>query len=235
MAEMGEARVSLQEMGRWGRGRIRVGASHSFCQYILPSILRKFRENFVKCFVTVEAGDSPAILDLLRTNQIDLALCLEPSNEEQFEFHPLFTDELFFLTHPTHPWAVGSRVHRDEIARQDYIFYNKTSLTCRAIEHYFQKENIVPHVVMHLGSMEAIKELVKAGLGLTIAPLWPVRREIEEKSITYLPLGKRKLRRAWGLCHWRGRRLTLPEESFLSLTRGLTAPYSSPEIPEVAA
>ncbi len=235
IGEMEEARASLQEMGRWGRGRIRVGASQTVCQYVLPGILRKLRDSFAKCFVTVESGDSPALLELLKENHIDLAFCLEPSNEEHIEFHPLFADELFFLAPPSHPWAAAGRVHRDEIALQDYIFYNKGSLTYRAIEQYFQKEDIVPRVVMHVGNMETIKELVKAGSGLTIAPLWIARREIEDKSIAVLPLGKRKLKRNWGLSHRRGRRLTLPEESFLSLCRAASGHFSAPDALEAAA
>ena len=65
--------------------------------------------------------------------------------------------------------------------------------------------------------MEAIKELVKLGLGISIAAPWTARAEIEEKSLVALPLGRRKLRRRWGILHWRARRLSLAEETFVGL------------------
>ena len=48
--------------------------------------------------------------------------------------------------------------------------------------------------------MEAIKELVKLNLGVSILAPWIVRKEIAEKSLVALPLGRKKLRRKWGFC-----------------------------------
>ena len=58
----------------------------------------------------------PAI-ELLQANRIDLALALEPRHEEQFEFHPLFTDELEFIVDPAHPWAAAGQVVRAELPK----------------------------------------------------------------------------------------------------------------------
>jgi DNA-binding transcriptional LysR family regulator len=234
ISQMSRARSSLEELGKWGRGRIRVGASHTFCEHILPGVLREFRESFGKCFVTMESGDSPAVLKMLRDNRIDLAICLEPSNEEQFEFHPVFTDELWFLTSPEHPWVAQGRVNREEVACQEYILYNKDSFTFRAIEQYFEKEGIVLNMAMCLGSMTAIKELVKLRMGVTVAPLWTAREELQANQLSCLPLGKRKLKRNWGLCHWRGRRLSLPEETFVGLCRTAGRQVFTMPMPEAA-
>ena len=46
--------------------------------------------------------------------------------------------------------------------------------------------------------------------------------ELREKSLASLPLGRRKLRRAWGILHWKGRRLSLAEETFVGLCRKVT-------------
>jgi DNA-binding transcriptional LysR family regulator len=200
----------------------------------LPGVVREFRENFSKCSIVTESGDSPVLLELLRANTVDLALCLEPTNEDQIEFHPIFSDHLYFLTHPKHPWALTGRATREEMARQDYILYNKHSFTCRWIEQYFEKEDMVPNVIMHIGNLETIKELVKLGLGITIAPLWSAKRELEDQSLAFVSLGQRKLRRTWGICHWRGRRLTLPEETFVGLCRSAGRQIFNPVVAEVA-
>ena len=78
------------------------------------------------------------------------------------------------------------------------------------IEDYFREEEIVLHSLLELGNMEAIKELVKLGLGISILAPWTARKEIAEKSLVALPLGRRKLKRRWGVLHWRGRRLSAP-------------------------
>ncbi len=219
LREMNEAREELRHLGQWGQGRLRVSATPTACQYLLPSVLREFKESFPKCTILIEPGDTPVALDLLRQNRVDLALALEPPTEERIAFRPLFSDELKFIVSPLHPWAQTGRVPRDEISRQNYILYNKNSYTFRIIAKYLSQESINLRSFLELGSMEAIKELVKLGLGVGILAPWIAQTEIEEGSLVALPLGRRKLKRHWGLAHWQSRRLSLPEETFAGLCK----------------
>ncbi len=222
LSEMSQARESLRQLGKWGRARLRVGASTTACQYILPAVLREFKESFPQCLINVEPGDTPEAIALLRENRIDLALALQPKNEEKMEFVPLFTDELVFLMSPVHPWAAAGRVTREEIPRQYYVLYNKNSYTFRMVEEYFHEDDMVLNTVMEFGSMEAIKELVKLSVGVSILAPWIAQKELRDKLLVSLPLGRRKLRRAWGILHWKGRRLSLAEETFVGLCRKVT-------------
>src|SRR5437660_10146276 len=140
LSEMSQARDSLRQLGKWGRARLRVGASTTACQYILPAVLREFKESFPQCLINVEPGDTPEAIALLRENRIDLALALQPKNEEKMEFHPLFTDEMVFLTSPSHPWATAGHVTREGIPRQHYLLHNKDSYTLPIAEEYFRAE-----------------------------------------------------------------------------------------------
>ena len=222
LAEMREARASLQQLGKWGRTRLRVGASPTACQYILPAVLREFKGSFPHCLISVAPGDTSEAIAMLREHQVDLALTLEPKHEEKLEFHPLFTDELVFLMSPSHPWAAAGQVVRGEIPREHYVLYNKNSYTFRMVEEYFRTEDIVLNTIIEFGSMEAIKELVKLGLGVSILAPWIAQKELAEKSLVSLPLGRRKLKRAWGILQWKDRRLSLAEETFVSLCRTAT-------------
>lgn len=222
LQEMATARAALQALGKWGKGRLRLGASSTACQYILPSVLREFKESFPECQITVEPGDAQELLDLLHNHRVDLAVALQPKHEDTIEFLPLFSDELVFLVAPTHPWAITGRVAREEIPRQNYVLYNKASYTFRLVEEYFREEDMVLNTMIELGSMEAIKELVKLGLGVSILSPWIAHHELEEKSLVALPLGRRKLKRHWGILYWRSKRLSLAEETFIGLCRTVT-------------
>ena len=222
LEEMASARVELGRLGKWGSSRLRIGASTTACQHVLPAVLREFKESFPQCAISIQPGDTPENIDALRAHQIDLAVNLEPRREEPLEFRPMFTDELQFILSPLHPWARAGKVQREEIARQQYILYGKGSYTFQMIEAYFREEKIVLHSLLDLGNMEAIKELVKLGLGISILAPWTARKEIEEKSLVALPLGRRKLKRRWGVLHWRGRRLSLAEETFIGLCESVS-------------
>ena len=216
---MNAAREAIDEMSEWGRGRLRIGASAAACQYILPPVLREFKKKFPKCRLSIEPGDTAEVVAALRANEIDLAVTLEPDNEVEFEFHPLFTDELVFLVDPKHPWAGAGRALRKEIPRQQYILYFRNSLTFAVIEKYFLADEMVIKSVIDMGSMSAIKELVKLGLGITIMAPWVAREELRSKELVALPLGRRKLRRKWGVLHWKGRPFGWAEETFMQLCR----------------
>ena len=78
MREMTAARAELDESSEWGQARLRVGASTTACQYILPTVLREFRESFPNCEIVVQPGDHGRQVELLNSGQVDLALLLAP-------------------------------------------------------------------------------------------------------------------------------------------------------------
>ena len=227
LLEMSVARESISQLGKWGRGRLRLGASTTACQYILPGVLSEFKKSYPQVLISVEPDDTREAMAALRNNQIDLALSLEPGRDDDFEFLPLFADEMHFVLAPSHSWAQSGSVVREEIPRQQYVLYNKNSFTFELVEQYFRAEDMVLNMVMEFGSMEAIKELVKLGLGVSILAPWIARKELETGELVSLPLGRRKLKRTWGLLHWRGRRLSLAEETFVNLCRSHTQRFAT--------
>jgi DNA-binding transcriptional LysR family regulator len=217
LGEMELARERLKDLGKWGHGRLRIGASPTACQYLLPKVLREFKESFPHCLIQIEPGDTPIALELLHNHRIDLGLALEPRNNAQLEFRPLFKDELHFVVSPLHPWAKAGRVDRSEITRQRFILYTRSSYMADMIEDYFKHEGLVLATSIELGNMEAIKELVKLGLGISILAPWIAQRELAEGSLTALPLGARKLERSWGILLRKGHHLTLAQQTFIGL------------------
>lgn len=222
LRDMQDARTAMGELQNWGQTRLRVGASPTACQYLLPTVLREFKQSFPQCVIRIEPGDGPEMIELLRSNKIDLALMLKPEKSGEVTFRPLFEDELRLLVAPMHAWAQKGKVPRDEIANETLILYNKGSYTFRMVIDYFQRDKITLTNFIELGSMEAIKELVKIGLGAGILAPWIARKELAEKSLISFPLGVRKLRRAWGVAYLKNRKLPLAEETFAGLCESVT-------------
>jgi LysR family transcriptional regulator, low CO2-responsive transcriptional regulator len=219
LREMEAARVGLEALTKWGHGRLRVGASTTACQHILPTVLREFRQSYPRCVIRIEPGDHGQQLELLRGGHIDLALIIEPPTPALAEhtFIPLFQDELRFLVSPLHAWAKAGRAPRETIEAETLVLYNKSSYTFRLVSEYFREEKVALSNFIELGSMEAIKELVKIGIGAGVIAPWIARAELESGSLVSVPLGSRKLRRRWGVAHLKGRRLALAEETFVGL------------------
>ena len=221
LAEMAHARAALEKLGKWGQSRLRIGASATACQHVLPPVLREFGQEFPKCRITIEPGDTPEMIELLRSGKIDLAVNLEPPSREPLEFRPLFNDEMRFIVAPSHPWAVNGRVPREDVAMQNYILYSRKSYTGEMIDDYFREEEIVLRTAIEMGSISAIKEMVKLDIGVSILAPWTVAAETTAGTLVSIPLGKRKLKRRWGVLHWQSRRLSIQEERFVKIAQNV--------------
>jgi DNA-binding transcriptional LysR family regulator len=217
LREMESARSGLDHLANWGHGRLRVGASETACQYLLPGVLREFRQSFPKCVIRIEPGDHMKQLELLRSGQVDLAVMLRPEGDREFTFLPMFEDELRFVTAPHHRWARAGQVPTAEVGEETLLVYNRATYTFRLISDHFRGENVAMGDFIELGSMDAIKELAKTGVGVGIIASWIAREELASGALVSLPLGKKPLRRQWGVGHLRGRRLALGEETFAGL------------------
>jgi DNA-binding transcriptional LysR family regulator len=235
LAEMRDARMGLDEISKWGHGRLRLGASTTACQYFLPAVLREFKQSFPKCLIRIEPSDSPRQLELLRSQQIDLAIMLASKGLGDVTYVPLFTDELRFVVAPMHPWARLQRDPRSDLVNETLILYNQHSATFRMVIDHFREERVGYNNFMELGSMEAIKELVKLGLGVAVLAPWIVRSELETGSLVQLPLGTRPLTREWGVGYLKGRRLALGEETFVGLCQSATEGFEKWEDKDRAA
>ncbi len=228
LQEMETARESIDQLGKWGRSRLRVGASATACQYILPRVLTEFKKSYPQCRITIEPCDTPLLRDFLGDNKIDLGIALKLKNDaSHIEFIPLFDDELMFVVGPEHPWALAGKVCREEIPKQSYILYDKTSFTFQMIQSYFREEEMPLNTLIQLGNIEAIKELVKLGLGVTILASWVAREEIRAGTLIALSLGSRKLRRHWGVVTRKGIPLGLPQETFVKLCQRFSTGLSA--------
>ncbi|MGJ8651083.1 MAG: LysR family transcriptional regulator [Opitutaceae bacterium] len=215
--QMEGARSRIQDRANWGRGRLRVGASTTACQYILPNVLREFNECFPDCILTITPADTPQLLEMTRRHELDLAIVVDPTGVSDVTIKTLFSDELILVTSPIHPFAQMGTVKMSNIAQERLVLYNKSSHTFRLIEHFFHQNKVAMQNYIELGSMEAIKELVKINYGVSFLASWIVENEINVGSLVHVPTGRVKMNRNWGICHAKDKKLSITEETFLGI------------------
>ncbi len=219
LAALDSAAEGIKHLGKWGQSRLRIGATYTACEHILPEVIRELKKNHVSLELRVESGDTPQLIDLLHHNKVDLALGLAPCNPTGLALRPLFRDELMFLFAPGHPWADGRPITRDEIRHQQFIVYQRSSLTAHLLESYFRQLQLVPSTAMEVASTSAIIELVKLNLGVSIMAPWTVDQELTKGVLRMRPLGSKPLYRRWSMIALGARRLSLAEETFCRLCR----------------
>jgi DNA-binding transcriptional LysR family regulator len=216
-ATLDDATAAVQAAARPDSGRLRIGASTTACQYLIPEALREFRESFPAYSLFISPGDSPQICEKVLDGSLDLGIVIRSDRQSKLTYHPIFSDELGFLVSPLHAWAKAHRVDRAQLPQQRMILYSRASGTFRLVERYFVRMRTELRDWIELGSMEAIKELVKLGLGVSIVARWIARQEIQDGSLAWLRLPGGPVKRNWCVARSPGRALSLAEQTFQSL------------------
>ena len=228
LREMSVARESIQLRSTWGQGRFRVGATLTACQFILPEVMPSLKKDFPQTPVTIEACDVNEALELLDHDRIDVALVIEPLAQHEHRFDPIFQDELHLVVSPKHPWAKPGTSLRGDLSKENLLVSRRASLTFQLIEDYLRREQISFQSVMEFGSLEVIKAFTKLQIGVSILPEWVVRKEVAAGELVLRPLGKRRLRRNWGMLQLKTRANTLVEETFARLCTQAAETFAAP-------
>ena len=211
------ARSRIHDRANWGRGRLRIGASTTACQYLLPNVLREFNECFPECILNITPADTPELIERIRHHEIDVAIVVDPGNINEVTVKPLFSDELILVGSPIHPFVQKGNISVSKIAQERLVLYNKGSYTFDLIERFFRQNKVALQNYIELGSMEAIKELIKINYGLSFIASWIVADERNKGRIAHIQMGRRQTPRQWGICYATEKKLAHTEVTFLGI------------------
>jgi DNA-binding transcriptional LysR family regulator len=227
--QMKSARGKLRTLANWGKGQLLIGANGTACQFILPPVLREFHESFPDLTIKIEQCSSRQAIALLPAGQLDMALLTDFAQlPAGIEFYAIGEDDLQFVVNPLHPWAVKRQAQREDIPRRKLILPERGGNTYRLIESYFRMEKIRIQPFIEIANEQAIKEFVRLDLGVGILPRWLVAEEIENGLLAALPLGRRRLKRSWGVLYAKERKLSLPDDLFIKISRSVFRGLATP-------
>lgn len=169
--------AALEAVGEYASGdvgRVRLGTGATACIYLLPPILRALRGRFPGLEITVITGNTTEMLGLVAENRIDLALVTLPVSGRTFDITPLHVDS-YLAVAPAEGEALPPVVTPGVLAAKPLVLFEPGGSTRRLIDAWFSAAGLSVAPVMSLGNVEAIKELVGAGLGYSILPAVALR------------------------------------------------------------
>ncbi len=219
LARLELAATSVRALSHWGQGRLRIGTSGSACQHILPRVLRELRRDHPRLLLEIRSGDTLQQVELLRRNQVDLVLGIQPEPAPDLEIRELFEDELLLAMSAEHAWADGRALSDQDLAREPLISYRHTSLTHQLLDRYLKERRITPAATLQVESISAIKELVRLNLGVAVLAPWVADYELTKGWIKMRPLGSQTLRRRWAITRLASVKPGIVDERFYALCR----------------
>ena len=190
------AALELQDFLGIKIGEIYIGGSTIPGEYILPVIIGRFRERYPLVSVILTISDTEEIKNRVLDGVLELGVVGSKVSHMNLITHEIWKDELVLAISAQHQWAKKKSVSIETLFKEPFILREAGSGTLNIIEHYLQTTGSSGtdsfHVVARFGSSTAVKEGIKAGLGVSI---------ISSKAIdTELKTGVLKALRVTGLC-----------------------------------
>ncbi len=214
-----EAQDAVGEVTELHRGRLAVGASTTPGTYLLPKVLGRYEERFPKIAVTLEIGHTRRIQERLLRNELDVGIVGWLGSPQNFVVQPLLDDELVVLASPRHPLAAAAGMPVAALQDHRVILSERGTGTREAIDSALRGVEIELAPAMELGSIEAIKESVAEGLGITILSRLAVTAETAAGRLVIVPLTDLVLKRVFAIVYHRDKRISPAIQVFLDMLR----------------
>lgn len=167
-------------------GQIRIGSGATGCIHLLPTVLAAVKQAMPRLTLKVTIGDTADLLPLVQSGELDIGLMTLPVNRvAALSYQPLFSEPLMALL-PQSDGLFPKGITPQQLAQFPFIAYRAAGDTRTIADNWFDTGGSLPEPIMELGSFEAIKVLVGAGLGVAIVPKLALSTPISGTTICSL-------------------------------------------------
>ncbi len=214
-----EALNAIYEFSHLLKGRITIGGSTIPGEYFLPKVMGRFQTEAPGISISLVIADSQQIIDMLRAGEIEVGAVGMRFEGEGVDAYPLFRDRVIIVASAQHPLAVKREISWEELRAAPLLIRERGSGTRKAFEQHVAAAGLRMddfRVVGEMGSSTAVKEGVKAGIGLGIISDLAVREDIKGGGIKEVRVqGQGAIERAFFAVVPAGRDLSPPARHFL--------------------
>lgn len=206
--------MTIGEMRGARRGRLRLAAVTT-AEYFVPAILAPFARAHPGIDVSLAVENRDAVVERLRQDLDDVTIMMMPPPELRLAVLPFLDNPLVALAPRDHPQARRRQISLQSFAAEPLLVREKGSGTRMASEQFFAEHRLRPNVRMQLGSNEAIKHAVAAGLGCAVLSAHTVGQTPERDGLAVLNVEHMPIRRSWYLVRREGRAETPVTRAFM--------------------
>jgi LysR family transcriptional regulator for metE and metH len=196
LARLQQTEHDIRQMGRDRAGVLRLTTECYTCYHWLPPLLTKYRRKFPRVEVRIDVDATRQPVETLLAGKVDVALMSTPVRDRRLTATPIFDDELIVIAATTHPFAKKTHVKLADMHGETLLLYppKEESLVLNQV---LLPNGAVPGRIDEVQLTEAIIELVKAGLGISVIARWAVEPIVKSGALVARPLTARGLHRRW--------------------------------------
>lgn len=171
-------------------GPVLLGASTTIAEYMLPSLLGEFKRKFPEVNIRLRVANTEGVVSMVEENDVDLGVVEGAVGNRNLSLETFRIDQLVAVVPPAHPFAARESLAATDLLEHPYIAREEGSGTRGVIREYLRAGGVDPDAVelaMELGSPEAIKGAVEAGMGISVLSLGTVRKEMALGTLVAVP------------------------------------------------
>lgn len=186
-----EMENAVREMTGEISGSLTIGASTTIAEYMLPALLGDFRNQYPDVNIHLKVSNTDGIVSMVENNVIDLGVVEAPVSNKNLVVDKCREDRLVAIVPPGHELASTTSVTMDQLLTFPFICREEGSGTREVIAEYICKTDECKssmQVAMELGSPEAVKGAVEAGMGISVVSNATIQKELRLGTLIALPL-----------------------------------------------
>ncbi|MEA3277173.1 MAG: LysR family transcriptional regulator [Pseudomonadota bacterium] len=224
LQEMEEVAESLKGVSR---GRLSVAVA-STVNYFAPRLLAVFHQRYPGISLKLDVTNREELVRQLEANSVDMVLMGQPPDAVDVDSEAFMDNPLVVVGPPDHALAGERDIPLSRLASEIFVMREPGSGTRQAMERFFSEHGTAIRHGMQMTRNEAIKQAVRAGMGLSVVSLHTIELELETRRLVILDVEGFPIERQWHLVYRRGKRLSPAARAFrefvLEESRGLVGP-----------
>lgn len=212
------ATTALREMRNLHSGKVTISANEHTVFYLLP-IIEEFRKRHPMIKIEVQRGVASRIPNQITAREVELGVISFKPHDASLRSVSVMNDELLLIVSPKHRFAGKSAVSVRELADETFIAHNALSPYRQRVIETFAKYDTRLNISVELPSLEAIKRLVEAGVGVALVPKLSAQAEIAGGQLRGLSVREMKLERKLNIIYRKNSVLSHAADEFLKIAK----------------
>lgn len=213
----GEMHESVKSLTGDTSGLVTLGASTTIAEYMLPGLLGDFLKKFPNVQLRLKVANTDAVVTMVGDNTIDLGIVEGVVANQYLLVEDCQADELRVILPPEHPLALKATLEPADLLDHPFISREEGSGTRSVIARFLEQHGYNESQLIQsfeLGSTEAIKGAVQAGMGISIVSAAALVKEVKLAQLVSLPTNPPILRTFYFVRQRQKFRTQLMEELF---------------------
>ena len=223
---MAQLNASMEQFRGLERGLLRL-AVVSTANYFLPALIAEFNARHPGVRISLQVGNRAFVLSALAESRTDLAITGQPPDGADLEAQNFKANPLVVIAPPGHPLAREAHVSMARLAEEVLVMREPGSGTRAAAERHFAAQGLTMRAGSEFGTNEAIKQAVRAGLGVAVVSSQTIELELQTRCLTVLPVEGFPILRQWYVVHRAQHRLSAAAATFRDMLLGLDPAHAA--------